>query len=190
MLVFTITNHVTDEVWVGTCKDSSDERFAQFQEAMALGIKHQFYKDLEDFGVQNFTVEDYAVATDRDELRDIVDEALETYDGKSLVGVKTTLGKTSIATAAPLRSSVKKAKETSAKRTVASTSKVAGPAIKKESLPTGRTSAKKEKLIKEKIAQEKADRESKKAKKIMEEADEMAAIMAKLDSRGSSLKKR
>lgn len=190
MLVFTITNNVTEEVWVGTCKDSSDERFQQYQEAMALGIKHQFYKDLDDFGVQNFTVEDFDVADDREMLRDLFDEAMETYNGKSLVGVKTTLGKTSIAKAAPLRSTIKKAKAESEKRTQVDTSRVAGPVVKKEKLPTGRTNAKKEKLIKEKIAQEKAERESQKAKKIMEQQDEMAAIMARLDSRGSSLRKR
>ena len=193
MIVFTITNNITDDVWVGTCKDSSDERFQQFQEAMALGIKHRFYKDLSDFGVQNFTVDDYAVAEDRADLKDLFDEAMETYEGKSLVGVKTTLGKTSIAKTAPLKSSVTARKTVStpseqdnkgARRTVA-TKPV------KEKLSTGRTgSAKKEKEIKERIAAEKAEREASKAKQVMEQADEMAAILARLDSRGSTLRKR
>ena len=103
MLVYTLTNNITGDVWVGTCKDSSDERFMQFQEAMALGVKEKIYKDLRDFGVQNFTVEDYALAYDREELKDIFDEAMDTYNGKSLIGVKTSLGKTSIAKSAPLR---------------------------------------------------------------------------------------
>jgi|GEM_PF-1082238 len=216
MLVFTITNNVTEDVWVGTCKDSSDERFQQFQEAMALGIKAKFYKDLRDFGVQNFTVEDYAVAYDREELRDIFDEAMDTYSGHSLTGIKTTLGKTSIATAAPLTAAAKRAKATSAREKTSSNgtttlssaatsgvkaaAKKAGVGVNnrpisrkapKEKLSNGRTgSANKERSIKEKIAEEKAMRESSKSKQIMEQADEMKAILAALDSRGSTLRKK
>jgi len=192
MIVFTITNNTTDDVWVGTCKDSSDERFQQYQEAMALGIKHRFYKDLSDFGVQNFTVEDFPVAHDREELKDLFDEAMETYEGRSLVGVKTSLGKTSIAKAAPLKSSLTKTRGTATGISRAASS----PAKKttklaKEKISTGRTgSAAKERLIKEKLAEEKAQRESLKSKQIMEQADEMKAILAGLDARGSTLKKR
>lgn len=190
MLVYTLTNNITGDVWVGTCKDSSDERFMQFQEAMALGVKEKIYKDLRDFGVQNFTVEDYALAYDREELKDILDDAMETYNGKSLIGVKTSLGKTSIAKSAPLKSSVGAPK----RKTLGSTTSTAST-VKKAATPaklaTGRTgNAKKEKLIKEKLAEEKAMRESKKSKQIMEQADEMAAIMARLDSRGSTVNKR
>jgi hypothetical protein len=190
MLVYTLTNNITGDVWVGTCKDSSDERFMQFQEAMALGVKEKIYKDLRDFGVQNFTVEDYALAYDREELRDIFDDAMETYNGKSLIGVKTSLGKTSIAKTAPLKSNVSTAKRKTlgASSATPSTPKKAAAPVK---LATGRTgSAKKEKLIKEKLAEEKAMRESKKSKQVIEQADEMAAIMARLDSRGSTVNKR
>ncbi|MFT5593468.1 MAG: hypothetical protein ACI8SR_001849 [Oceanicoccus sp.] len=189
MLVYTLTNNITGDVWVGTCKDSSDERFMQFQEAMALGVKEKIYKDLRDFGVQNFTVEDYALAYDREELKDIFDDAMESNNGKSLIGVKTSLGKTSIAKSAPLKSSIS---NTVKRKTLGTTStstvkKAATPA----KLATGRTgNAKKEKLIKEKLAEEKAMRESTKSKLIMEQADEMAAIMARLDSRGSTANKR
>ncbi|WP_283787423.1 GIY-YIG nuclease family protein [Bermanella sp. WJH001] len=191
MLVYTLTNNITGDVWVGTCKDSSDERFMQFQEAMALGVKEKIYKDLRDFGVENFTVEDYALAYDREELKDIFDDAMETYNGKSLIGVKTSLGKTSIAKSAPLKSSVGTAK----RKTLGSTTRTTTSTVKKAAAPaklaTGRTgNAKKEKLIKEKLAEEKALRESMKSKQIMEQADEMAAIMARLDSRGSTVNKR
>lgn len=191
MLVYTLTNNITGDVWVGTCKDSSDERFMQLQEAMALGIKAQIYKDLRDFGVQNFTVEDYAVAYDRDELKDIFDEAMDIHNGKSLIGVKTTLGKTSIAKVAPLKSSV----STTAKRKTLSTSTIepkrVATSLVNEKIASGRTgSAKKEKLIKERLAEEKAEREAAKLKQIREQADEMAAIMARLDSRGSTVSKR
>ena len=139
---------------------------------------------------KNFTVEDYALAYDREELKDIFDDAMETYNGKSLIGVKTSLGKTSIAKTAPLKSSVgaAKRKTTSTKVSATSSVKKAAAPVK---LATGRTgNAKKEKLIKEKLAEEKAMRESTKSKQIMDQADEMAAIMARLDSRGSTVNKR
>ncbi len=198
MLVFTITNNVTEEVWVGTCKDSSDERFEQFQEAMALGIKAQIYKDLRDFGVQNFTVEDYAIAEDRDDLKDLFAEAMEENDGKSLIGIKTSLGKTSIASMAPLKPSVGAARRTvptpsraTAAAPKAATTRRAASKPVKEKIASGRTNnSAKEKLIKERMSEEKALRESQKSKQVMEQADEMAAIMARLDSRGSTAGKR
>lgn len=201
MLVFTITNNITEEVWVGTCKDSSDERFDQLQEAMALGIKAQLYKDFRDFGIQNFTVEDFAVAFDREELKDLFTEAMETHGGKSLVGIKTSLGKTSIATMAPLKSSVKTAKRTisTPARTASNggLSKAASgisratPKKAKEKVSSGRTNnSVKERLIKEKMADEKAQRAQLKSRQVMDQADEMAAIMAKLDSRGSTVGKK
>lgn len=190
MLVYTLTNNITGDVWVGTCKDSSDERFMQFQEAMALGVKEKIYKDMRDFGVQNFTVEDYAIAYDREELKDIFDEAVTVHNGKSLIGVKTSLGKTSIAKVAPLKSSVATSKRNVIEPKTTSRSKPKKTAAPTK-LATGRTgSAKKEKIIKEKLAEEKALRESQKSKQIMEQADEMAAIMARLDSRGSTVNKR
>ncbi|MEH6347675.1 MAG: GIY-YIG nuclease family protein [Bermanella sp.] len=201
MLVFTITNNITEEVWVGTCKDSSDERFDQLQEAMALGIKAQIYKDLRDFGVQNFTVEDFAIAEDREELKDLFEEAMEENNGKSLIGIKTSLGKTSIASTAPLKSSVgaykrpsvstpSRATSSTISRAATTTRRVTGKPVK-EKIASGRTNnSVKEKLIKEKMADEKAHRESLKSKQVMEQADEMAAIMARLDSRGSTAGKR
>ncbi len=200
MIVYTITNNVTDDVWVGTCKDSSDERFMQFQEAMALGIKAQIYKDLRDFGIDNFTVEDFAVAHDREELKDIFEEAMETYDGKSLVGVKTSLGKTSIAKSLPIKKTVKRTIATPAKNTIRSMREdmtKPGPVrsipvkAAKEKVSSGRTNnSVKEKLIKEKMAEEKANRASLKSRQVMEQADEMAAILAGLDARGSTLRKK
>ena len=164
---------------------------------MALGIKAQFYKDLRDFSVQNFTVEDFAVAEDREELKDLFAEAMETYNGRTLVGIKTSLGKTSIATMAPLKSSVKIPKRPVSSAALA-LSKAAGTKPKRsptkavsEKVSSGRTgNAVKERMIKEKLADEKAQRAQAKSRQVMDQADEMAAIMARLDSRGSTVGKK
>ena len=61
----------------------------------------------------------------------------------------------------------------------------------KPKVASGRTnSAAKERAIKEAIAEEKAERETKKLAKAAAEAKEMREIMARLDNRGSTLKKR
>lgn len=111
---------------------------------------------------------------------------MDEFNGISLVGVKTTKPKP-VKAAAP--------KKTAAKKTTAkAASKSHGPVttiFSKPKISSGRTnSAKKERAIKEAIAEEKAERESQKLAKAAAEAQEMRDIMARLDNRGSSLKKR
>ncbi|PCI43480.1 MAG: hypothetical protein COB51_11500 [Moraxellaceae bacterium] len=185
MLVFTLTNNVTDEVWVGTCKDSCEERFTQFKKAMTLGIKAQIYKDLRDYGAKNFTVDDFAMANDREELAELFNEALDTYGGLSLQGVKTSLRST-----APIKAIATKNRSVSP-MTASSSVKNTKSRPAKEKISKGRTNnSAKEKLIKERMAEEKVEREMVKKKQEREQADEMAQIIARLDARGSTLAKR
>jgi hypothetical protein len=172
LIVFIITNNVTNEVYVGTTKDSVEERWKHYQQAAELDpTAARLFKDIRDFGAKSFTPSEYAVAFDREDLKDLFEEAMEEYQGSSLVGIETIKPKP-VNVAAPQKTAVKKA---------TSKSKVA----------SGRTnSAVKERAIKEAIAEEKAERESKKLMKASSEAQEMRDIMARLDKRGSTLKKR
>jgi len=69
--------------------------------------------------------------------------------------------------------------------------KVAKKANPKPKVSTGRVlSSNKERAIREVIAKEKAERTTKKEKQTAIEADEMAAIMARLESRGSTHNRR
>jgi hypothetical protein len=185
LIVFTITNDVTDEVYVGTTKDSVEERWKQYQEAAALDhTAARLFKDIRDFGAKSFSPSEYAVAYDREDLKDLFEEAMEEHQGISLVGVKTTKPKP-VKVAAPKKTAVKKS----------ATSKISGgpvtTKIVKPKVASGRTnSAAKERAIKEAIAEEKAERETKKLMKASAEAQEMRDIMARLDNRGSTLKKR
>ncbi len=186
MIVFTLTNDVTDEVYVGTTKDSVDERWKQYQEAAKLDhTATRLFKDIRDFGAKSFTASEYAVAFDREDLKDLFDEAMDEHQGISLVGVKTTKPK-------PIK--VAPAKKTAVKKTATKARNAHGPVttiLAKPKISSGRTnSAAKERAIKEAIADEKAERESLKLAKAVAEAQEMRDIMSRLDSRGSSLKKR
>ena len=191
MIVFTLINELNDDVWVGTAHGdlTPEVRFKQLQDALKLGMEHPFYKDLKTFGPEAFSVNLFAVAEDRAELKMLVEEALDTYDGKSLVGIKTVRPGTTQAALAP---KAKSKPRTAAKKASAgqSTSRTT-PKVAKEKLATGRTgSAAKERKIKEAIEAEKAAIAAAKAKQAIEEAAEMKAIMAGLDARGSTLRKR
>ena len=186
LIVFIITNDVTDEVYVGTTKDSVEERWKQYQEAAALDhTAARLFKDIRDFGAKSFTPSEYAVAFDREDLKDLFEEAMEEHQGIRLVGVKTTKPKP-VKVAAPKKAAVKKPTIKSKTSGGPVTTKIVKPKV-----ASGRTnSAAKERAIKEAIAEEKAERESKKLMKASAEAQEMRDIMARLDNRGSTLKKR
>jgi hypothetical protein len=186
LIVFIITNDVTDEVYVGTTKDSVEERWKQYQEAAELDhTAARLFKDIRDFGVKSFTPSEYAVAFDREDLKDLFEESMEEHQGISLVGVKTIKPKP-VKVATPKKTVVKKSTTKSKTSDGTVTTKIIKPKV-----ASGRTnSATKERAIKEAIAEEKAERESKKLMKASSEAQEMRDIMARLDNRGSTLKKR
>lgn len=191
MIVFTLVNEATDDVWVGTAREgvSPEARFKQFQDALELGIDHPFYKELKTFGPGAFSVNLFAAAEDPAELKMLVEEALEAHDGKSLAGIKTVrpgTTKAALATKPKSRSGTAAAKKASTRGGSRVATKPA-----KEKLSSGRTgSAAKERKIKEAIEAEKAAIAAAKAKRAAEEAAEMKAILAGLDARGSTLRKR
>lgn len=250
MIVFTIKNSRNDTVYVGTTKDTIDERWALLQLAKDSDLEGALYTDMRHYGVACFTIEEYDYAETREELADMFQEAMAQYNGVSLKGMKTTLPRTAvyvtsegreIETRIPnvTKSKVKKPASESDQKALkaelsankeklsvakaengvsrasgavavtrqssitpridntASVRKRVQPdedlsALKvKPKLATGRTgSAAKEKRIKEALALEKQEREALKKRQILEQADEMKAILANLDARGSTLRKR
>ncbi|WGL17331.1 hypothetical protein PVT68_03305 [Microbulbifer bruguierae] len=194
MIVFTLTNEVTDDVWVGTAREgvSPEARFKQFQDALPLGIDHPFYRELKVFGPDCYSVSLFAVAEDRQELQEQVEEALDTYNAKSLAGITTVLpGATKASLSKP------KPKPRPGVGAAPVSAVTASPKAKrtvkpvKEKIATGRTgSAARERAIKAGIEAEKAAMAAAKAKRAIDEADEMKRILASLDSRGSTLSRR
>lgn len=192
MIVFTLINEHTDDAWVGTAREgvSAEARFQQLQDALPLGIDHPFYKELKTFGPDAFSVDLFAVAEDRTELQELVEEALDSYNAKSLVGIKTVLPGTTKASLAP-KPKPRTRTAASAATSVASAGKATTKKVTREKIATGRTgSAAKERAIKAGIEAEKARIAAAKARKVQEEADEMKRILAGLDARGSTLSRR
>ncbi len=179
MIIFSITNDITEQTYIGTTKDCATARWKEFKSAVALNIDAPLYRDIRQHGSENFTVCEIAVAEDRQELRDLIEDALsEDFSAINLQGVKT-------------RPPANDLKPAPRKRT-AITSKDAVKTTKaaKPKLATGRTtSANKEKAIKEGIAREKAERDALKQHKVDAEAAEMKALMARLDERAGGSKR-
>jgi len=239
LIVFTIKNIRTNTVYVGTTKDSIDERWALYQLAKDLPLEAPLYQDMRKFGIPCFVIEEYDFAETRQELAELYEDAMSQFDGISLKGMKTSLPRTAVYTvkeapakAKPAKKVVAKVKavassidelkaelnainagiskpvpstsakvSTSSSRATTSNANLIGmrrkpvetamPGAAKLKLSSGRTgSAIKEKKIKEGIQQEKDARDALKQQQVSQQADEMKAIMARLDSRGSSLKKR
>ncbi len=225
MIVFTIKNSRTDIVYIGTTKDSVDERWAQLQLAKDHGLESALYSDMRNYGIACFSIEEYDYAETREELTEMFNEAMAQYKGVSLKGMKMAIPRTAIYVtnegreidtriASPSKSSkaAKAAQEaedsestTIERKSSAGSQTLTGQksrlkakaendisAIReKPKLATGRTgSAIKEKRIKEAIALEKLEREALKKRQVIEQADEMKSILANLDARGSTLRKR
>ena len=179
-----------------------------YQLAKDLPLEAPLYSDMRKYGVVCFTIEEYDFADNREELAELFNEAIEQFDGISLKGMKTSLPRTAVYPT----SEGALPKGMAAPKTVVTTpvapSEMPGmiaraktrsnltpveaedPKVKLK-LSSGRTgSALKEKRIKEAIALEKEQRSAQKKKQIEEQSAEMKAILANLDSRGSSLRKR
>ena len=180
MIIFTITNTITEQVYVGRTQHGSSERWNQIKAALPLGIDSPLYNDMREHGAS-----EWGFANDREELREMMVEAMEEFNAISLQGLKTALPTVKVIPTATKKVKTVKAKSTNI------TKKAATSITEKPKLATGRTgSSIKEKNIREAIAREKADRLEKKSRQIAAEADEMKAIMAKMDARMTGAAKR
>ena len=180
MIVFTVQNSITQQYYVGIATECSSSRWQKFVAATAYNIEAAIYDDLKQYGTKNFQVSDYAETSDREELGELLREAIIEFNASSLQGIKTTPPVQIVA-------SNKSNKKTPTQKS----SSLSSEPVKAEKIASGRTSSsKKEKSIREAIAKEKAEREQEKLAKIADEADEMKAIMARLDARSATTKSR
>lgn len=96
LIVFTIKNSRTDTVYIGTTKDSIDDRWAQLQLAKDHGLESALYSDMRKYGIACFSIEEYDFAETREELNEMFDEAMAQYKGVSLKGMKMAIPRTAV----------------------------------------------------------------------------------------------
>lgn len=210
MIVFTLTNTLSGQVYVGTTRDAPEQRWAQLCQAAADGIEADLYSDIRHCGEAAFELQEWAVAESLPELRQLTEEALQEYQAINLHGIRTraersgsqwlensTSRPSDASTASATSPSTKTAAAPQPHAAVSQTS--ARPVLKAPTtpspkatstagagnkLPSGRaSSSSKEKKVREGIEAERLARQSEERARQLAQADEMAAIMARIDQR-------
>ncbi len=254
LIIFTITNTVSNQVYVGSTRNDIDSHWETLLIAAESGVEAELYDDIRTSGANCFTFTEWGFAENLSEARELTADALETFNGKSLQGLitkpkpskahrqsaserkaalalleeaeqqaqlKNEVTGSSTAVSNPSDTDLKllaqkrdseleeriarERKETlemakvlarmdSRKRSKTSKakSKAAKPAARSAApkLADGKvSSAKQEKLIREKIEQERESREAGKISRQKAEAQEMADVMSRIDARAQGLRK-
>jgi hypothetical protein len=254
LIIFTITNTVSNQVYVGSTRNDIDHHWETLLIAAESGVEAELYEDIRSSGANCFTFTEWGFAENLSEARELTADAMETFDGKSLQGLITkpkpskahrqSAGERKAALAlleeaeqkaqlqgdqkgsttpvsnpsetdlkllaqkrdAELEARIARerketlemakvlAKMDSRKRS--KTVKAKAKAVKPTStsatpkLAVGKVaSAKQEKLIREKIEQERESREAEKITRQKAEAQEMAEVMSRIDTRAQGMRK-
>jgi len=160
-----------------------ERRWRQYIQAARQGIDEQLYREMRELGASNFEMTEWAVAEDREELAELMGQAISDHNAINLKGLK--MGEKSQASSPPSpKISAATGQPVSGGKAGKGTDAIPNKPGTSTKIASGRTtSAKKEKAIREAIALEKAERVAQKQKQADEQADEMKAIMARLDAR-------
>ena len=89
MIIFSITNTTTQQNYVGTTKNCASERWEELKAALPMRINAPLYNDMREYGVENFTVREFARAEDREEMKEYVEDAILELNAINLQGMKT-----------------------------------------------------------------------------------------------------
>ncbi|WP_461535519.1 GIY-YIG nuclease family protein [Spongorhabdus nitratireducens] len=89
MIIFTITNKVTGQVYVGSTRNDLECQWAKIQAATEQGLDFPLYRAIRTHGEDAFDVEEWDRAEDRQELLELEEEAIERLGAISLRGHKT-----------------------------------------------------------------------------------------------------
>ena len=189
MIVYTLTNTRTGQVYVGTTRDTPEQRWAQLCQAASDGVEADLYSDIRHCGEAAFELQEWAVAGDLAELRQLTAEALAEYQAINLQGIPTRasrpLGSQWQSDAASAAAPAARSASNAGARAGTAPSRTTAAKGASNKLPTGRSgSSSKEKKIREAIEQERQARQSAERARQQQQSEEMAAIMAKIDSRG------
>jgi colicin import membrane protein len=82
MIVFTATNKVTNEVYVGSARDGMEEQWARLIVQAEEGGAGEFLSAVRDYGSDNFTIEMWSYAESPAESREMVRDACEELSAK------------------------------------------------------------------------------------------------------------
>ncbi|MCX4025606.1 GIY-YIG nuclease family protein [Endozoicomonas sp. SM1973] len=110
MIIFTITNKVTGQVFVGSTRNSLESQWAKIVSAAEQGLDYPLYKQICRYGDDQFDVEEWDFADTREELMALEQEAVDSLQAESLRGYKTAVTQRRVVTAPKKRASSSRAK--------------------------------------------------------------------------------
>ncbi|WP_281646596.1 GIY-YIG nuclease family protein [Parendozoicomonas sp. Alg238-R29] len=91
MIIFTVTNTITHQVYVGSTRNDLDAQWERMVAAAEQNLDFPLYRDIRTYGCDAFIREIYDMADSRQELAELEQDALETLNAISLRGHKTSV---------------------------------------------------------------------------------------------------
>ena len=89
MIIFTVTNKTTSQVYVGTTRNDLLDQWEKMVAAADQNLDYPLYREIRTHGKDSFVVEEWDYVEDRSELAALEQEAIESFNAKSLRGYKT-----------------------------------------------------------------------------------------------------
>lgn len=210
MIVFSATNEVTGDVFVGNTREGLEVEWAQLISQADEGASGKFFALIRRHGADSFEVEEYAYADSGAELRELTREARDELGAEAIKSARrssgSVIGKKSMSMEAIMASIEEAAREaeagmapatqqdsasakssvTPAKAPEASKPAVAAPSSNaaEPKIAAGRSgSASKEKRIREAIAAEREARDQLRQTQSRNSQAEMNAVIARIEQR-------
>lgn len=89
MIIFTVTNKTTSQVYVGSTRNSLLDQWEKMVAAAEQNLDYPLYQEIRVHGPDAFAVEEWDYIDNRDELNALEQEAIKTLSARSLKGYKT-----------------------------------------------------------------------------------------------------
>ncbi|KEI70855.1 GIY-YIG nuclease family protein [Endozoicomonas elysicola] len=89
MIIFTVTNKTTSQVYVGSTRNDLADQWEKMVAAAEQNLDYPLYQEIRVHGQDGFVVEEWDDVEDRNELNMLEQEAIETLNARSLKGYKT-----------------------------------------------------------------------------------------------------
>ena len=89
MIIFTVTNTVTNQVYVGSTRNDLEDQWDKMVAAADQNLDYPLYRDIRTHGTEAFSREIYDMAENRAELAELEQDAVDSLGAISLRGHKT-----------------------------------------------------------------------------------------------------
>lgn len=89
MIIFTVTNKITSQVYVGSTRNDLSGQWNKMVAAAEQNLDYPLYREIRMHGRDSFVVEEWDFTDSRHELNQLEREAIKIFNARSLKGYKT-----------------------------------------------------------------------------------------------------